>query len=85
MNDVLRTERYIKPVSLSYLTNPKRKCLGILRSFGIPRFPVDTEGKLCYDGVYSNIENRLLVEMYSVESCEKGEFPHAKETDHLHE
>ena len=32
-----------------------------------------------------NIESHLLTEMYSVESCEKGEFLRAKETNHLHE
>ncbi len=48
-------------------------------------FAVDREGKFCYDGVYSNIENHLLIEMYLVKSCEKGECPHAKETDYLHE
>ena len=85
MNIVLRTGRYIKPISLNYSTNPKGKCLGVLRSFPTSRFPVDTERKFCYDDIYSNIKNRLLAEMYSVTSCEKGELSHAKETDHLHE
>ena len=48
-------------------------------------FPVDTAEKFCYDGGYSNIENRLLTEKYSVKSCAKGEFLCAKETDYLHE
>ena len=26
-----------------------------------------------------------MTKTYSVESCEKGELPHAEETDHLHE
>ena len=33
----------------------------------------------------SHIENHPLIEMYLVESCEKGEFPHAEEKNHLHE
>ena len=33
----------------------------------------------------SHIENYPLIEMYLVESCEKGEFPYAKEKNHLHE
>ena len=72
-------------IGFSYSTNLKGKRLSSLHSFRIPRFPVDTEGKFCYDGGYSNTENSLLTEMYSVEPCEKGEFPHAKETDYLHE
>ena len=77
--------RYVTLISFSYSTNPKGKCLGGLRPSGISRFPVDTEGKFCYDGVYSQIEDRPLTGMYSAESCEQGELPHAKETDHLHE
>ena len=63
----------------------KGKCLCVVCLFRISRFPVDTEGKFCYDGVYSNIKNCLLTKTYSVESYEKGELPHAEETDHLHE
>ena len=82
---LLEKKRYIKPIGFSYSTNLKRKCLDFLRSFYVSRFPVDIEGKFCYDGVYSNIENRLRTETYSIQSCEKGDLPHAKETDHLHE
>ena len=47
----------------------------LCRSFSI-RF-----ARLCA----SHIENYPLIEMYLVESCEKGEFPYAKEKNHLHE
>ena len=68
-------KRYIIPIDYSYSTQLKGKCLSVHHSFRPSCFPVDTEGKFCYDGIYSNIENRLLTEMYSPESCEKGEPP----------
>ena len=73
------------PICYSYPTQLKEKCLSTLCPFVYLCFPVDTKEKFCYDDIYSNIENRPLTDIYAAESCEKGEFPHAKETDHLHE
>ena len=115
MSAVFQKNEYIIPISYSYSTQLKGKCLSVLRLFYVSRFPVDTEGKFCYDGIYStvvgmsqclwlpcvlstkgfftrftrlfgsHIENHPLTEMYPVEPYAKGELPHAKETDHLHE
>ena len=73
------------PICYSYPTQLKEKRLSTFCPFVYLCFPVDTEGNFCYDGGYSNIENRSLTKTYSIEFCEKGEFPHAKETNHLHE
>ncbi len=47
-------KKYIIPVDYSYSTQLKGKCLSIIYPFVYLCFPVDREGKFCYDGIYSS-------------------------------
>ena len=49
----LLKKRYIIPIGYSYLTHLEGKRLSILCPFVYLCFPVDREGKFCYDGIYS--------------------------------
>ena len=108
-------KEYIKPINFNNLTHLEGKCLTTLCPFVYLCFPVDREGKFCYDGIYSTAVGTsqcfrlpcvlsvgvflpvlpadlililwgarclICIQSYPVR---KENFPHAKETNHLHE